>query len=75
MAKTIFMKSRIFLFAYVLSVCATGLSGCDDAAQKKAKAEQQATQNGMRTNPGNYTPAPLDTSMTPRGTPKPTANP
>ena len=69
------MKSRIILVVCFLSVCVAGLSGCDDAAQKKAKAEQQATQNGMRTNPGNYTPAPLDTSMTPRGTPKPTANP
>ena len=69
------MKSRILFFACVLSVCAAGLSGCDDAAQKKAKAEHQATKNGMQTNPGNYTPAPLDTSMTPRTTPKPTATP
>ena len=48
------------------------LAGCDKPAQKEAKAEQEATKKGMQGNPGDYTPAPLNTSMTPRATPKPT---
>ncbi len=48
------------------------LAGCDKPEQKEVKAEQEATRKGMHGNPGDYTPAPLNTSMTPRATPKPT---
>lgn len=43
--------------------------GCDKSDQKKVQAEQEATKKGMRGNPGDYSPAPLNTSMTPRPTP------
>ncbi|MBE7157351.1 MAG: hypothetical protein INR62_02740 [Rhodospirillales bacterium] len=65
------MKTR-FLIVVVLCLWVGGLSGCDDNAKKKARAEQETTKNGMKGNPGAYTPTPLNTSMTPRATPTPT---
>ncbi len=58
-----------------LAISVLCLPGCDKPDQAKAKAEQEATKNGMRGNPGDYTPAPLNTSMTPRATPKATEAP
>ena len=45
------------------------LEGCDNSEKKKAQAEEQKTKDGLRVDPGAYTPKPLDTSM---GTPTPT---
>lgn len=59
----------------VLSLFSVCLAGCNKPDQKKAKAEQEATKDGMRDNPGAYTPAPLNTSMTPRATPGKTEDP
>lgn len=64
------MNTR-FLSLVFLCIWFCGLAGCDNDAKKKARAEQEATRNGMRGNPGAYTPAPLNTSMTPQATPTP----
>lgn len=63
---------------YLITVCTTVLSilalaGCDDADKKarqaereKAKAQEEATRRSLQNPAGNYTPAPLDMSMTPK---------
>ena len=43
-------------------------AGCDNSAKNKTQAEQEATKNGTRVDPGNYKAKELDTSM---GTPTP----
>ena len=63
------MKLSPLACTCVLGFFSLSLAGCDKHDQKKAKAEQEATNNGMRGNPGAYTPAPLNTSMMPRATP------
>ena len=53
-----------------LAITCLCLAGCGKSNQSKAKTEDEVTKDGMRDNPGNYTPAPLNTSMTPHVTPK-----
>ena len=66
------MKINLFALVFVaLSVSA--LTGCDDAEKKarqaereKAKAREEATRRSLQNPAGNYTPVPLDMSMTPK---------
>ena len=66
------MKHLHLSIIYTLGILVLCLNGCKKSDHGKAKAEEETTKNGMHGNPGDYTPAPLNTSMTPRATPKAT---
>ena len=66
------MKHLYLSIIYALGILVLCLTSCEKSDHGKTKSEKEATKNGMQGNPGDYTPAPLNTSMTPRATPKAT---